>query len=575
MTTAYTSILKLALPVQGELDGSWGDVVNDNITEMVEEAIAGRATINSWATNSHTLTEADGTTSESRAAMLNLTDTGVALSGAGTLICPTATKIYIVENGTGQQITVKTSAGSGVAIPDGATMFVFCDGTDVVQAVTNIASLTVDGNALTISNAFTTSGGHAVTLTTTGTTDVTLPATGTLATVAQVTTASGQVQVSSNDTTPGDIETKLLVGTGLSLATQNEGGNETRTVSLDDTLIEVDATGLGIGDFSTSTPDTALHIKKPVLIVRLEDTDGGGAYSDIVTDANGSLYFKADPLNANPTGGVIMDQIDGSYMTRLNTTGLLLGDAAASSSASTALHVKDSSPIITMEDTDRVSTEAAQVFTDVNGRLYLAADISNVNTSSEIRMLDDNQIIGRLRTQSQPGMALFNDDYRYYIGGDRVRSEIAITQGSSSTLFNNNTTTSIPFPFNFSHTWQRTDGSSELEVECFCDWEVGSNSAGDALAEIELYYYTGSGYQKVSAGGLPTAICEAIVGFRNASSTTHEVRGRASFKLRLGNATYERTDVPITTLRFGGALIDSGATFGVRAMHMIMREVLI
>ena len=40
MTTQYTSILKLALPVQGELSGTWGDVVNDNITSMVEEAVA-------------------------------------------------------------------------------------------------------------------------------------------------------------------------------------------------------------------------------------------------------------------------------------------------------------------------------------------------------------------------------------------------------------------------------------------------------------------------------------------------------------------------------------------------------
>jgi len=83
MATQYTTILKLALPAQGELSGTWGDVVNNNITSMVEEAIAGRKVINSWTTNSHTLT-----TAEARAAMLELTDTGTALSGAGTLICP-------------------------------------------------------------------------------------------------------------------------------------------------------------------------------------------------------------------------------------------------------------------------------------------------------------------------------------------------------------------------------------------------------------------------------------------------------------------------------------------------------
>ena len=60
MTTQYTSILKLALPVQGELSGTWGDVVNDNITSMVEQAIAGRAVVNTWSGNSHTLTPANG-----------------------------------------------------------------------------------------------------------------------------------------------------------------------------------------------------------------------------------------------------------------------------------------------------------------------------------------------------------------------------------------------------------------------------------------------------------------------------------------------------------------------------------
>ena len=141
MVTAYSPILKLALPVQGELSGTWGDVVNDNITSMVEQAIAGRAVIDTWTTNSHTLTTANGTTSESRCAMLELTDTGVALTGAGTVICPAASKIYIVKNASGQNITVKTSAGTGILVPNGRTTFLFCDGTNVVEAMTHTTSL--------------------------------------------------------------------------------------------------------------------------------------------------------------------------------------------------------------------------------------------------------------------------------------------------------------------------------------------------------------------------------------------------------------------------------------------------
>ena len=149
MTTQYTTILKLALPVQGELSGTWGDVVNDNITQMVEQAVAGKAVINTWTGNSHTLTTADGTTSESRCAILELTDSGTALTGAGTVVCPTNTKLYIVDNNTAEIVTVKTSGGTGVAVPVGKTMLVYCDGTNVVEGVTHANSLSLGTSTVT------------------------------------------------------------------------------------------------------------------------------------------------------------------------------------------------------------------------------------------------------------------------------------------------------------------------------------------------------------------------------------------------------------------------------------------
>jgi hypothetical protein len=135
MTTAYTPILKLALPVTGELNGTWGTTVNDNITSMVEQAIAGLATINTWTTASHTLTTADGTTSEARCAILECSG---APGAAATVICPTASKIYIIKNSVtgGFAVTLKTSAGTGVSVPNGSTSILYCDGTNVVSAAT-------------------------------------------------------------------------------------------------------------------------------------------------------------------------------------------------------------------------------------------------------------------------------------------------------------------------------------------------------------------------------------------------------------------------------------------------------
>ena len=152
MTTQYTPILKLALPVTGELSGTWGDVVNDNITSMVEQAIAGLATISTWSANSHTLTTANGTTSESRCAMLVAQD-GAGLAASGEIVCPASSKLYVLKNATSYQITLKTASGTGVAVASGNTAFLFCDGTNVNACVTTIVdgrvtgNLTVDGNA--------------------------------------------------------------------------------------------------------------------------------------------------------------------------------------------------------------------------------------------------------------------------------------------------------------------------------------------------------------------------------------------------------------------------------------------
>ena len=168
MATQYTTILKLALPTQGELDGSWGTTVNNNITSMVEEAVAGRSVINTWSSNSHTLTTANGTTAEARAAMLSLTDTGDQLgSNAATVICPAASKIYIVTNAVGQAATLKTASGTGIAIPNGATMLLFCDGTNVVEGINNVTG-TLTTAAITASGIIKTDNTTEATSTTDG-----------------------------------------------------------------------------------------------------------------------------------------------------------------------------------------------------------------------------------------------------------------------------------------------------------------------------------------------------------------------------------------------------------------------
>ena len=45
MPSSYTSLLGLVLPVQGELQGTWGDTVNNELTALLDTAVSGTTTL--------------------------------------------------------------------------------------------------------------------------------------------------------------------------------------------------------------------------------------------------------------------------------------------------------------------------------------------------------------------------------------------------------------------------------------------------------------------------------------------------------------------------------------------------
>lgn len=140
MPTSYTTNLRLSLPATGELSGTWGNEVNNSITQMVEQALTGIATVNTWVGAAATLTTSNGATDQSRCAVLQLSG---APGAAATVNVPAVSKLYIVKNSVtgGYAATVKTAAGSGVSVPNGATTWVYCDGTNVVDGMNYAASL--------------------------------------------------------------------------------------------------------------------------------------------------------------------------------------------------------------------------------------------------------------------------------------------------------------------------------------------------------------------------------------------------------------------------------------------------
>lgn len=159
MPSSYTTSLRLTLPATGELSGTWGTTVNTGITELTDASIAGYVSV-AMTDADYTLTVANGLTDEARRMMLNMTGT---LTGAKNVICPTASKLYIIKNATtgGFAITLKTTAGTGISIPNGSSMLLMCDGTNVIDAVTYYSSLTL-GAALPATSGGTGQSSYAI-----------------------------------------------------------------------------------------------------------------------------------------------------------------------------------------------------------------------------------------------------------------------------------------------------------------------------------------------------------------------------------------------------------------------------
>lgn len=125
----------------GENSGTWGNVTNVNLGTALEEAIVGSADV-TFASANVTLTLTDtNSTQTARNLRLNLTGT---TGGARDLIVPAIEKVYIVNNGCADTVTIKNSSGTGISVPAGKTEFVYNNGTNVVEAINHLTSLTID-----------------------------------------------------------------------------------------------------------------------------------------------------------------------------------------------------------------------------------------------------------------------------------------------------------------------------------------------------------------------------------------------------------------------------------------------
>jgi|TARA_R110001592_G_scaffold20249_3_gene82423 hypothetical protein len=143
MASTYTSELRFEKIATGEQSGSWGNTTNTQY-DLFESTISGTATVAFASDGDDTLTTANGADDEARHMFINLTG-GTSLSTTRNLVVPTKSKLYFVRNNTNgsQSVIVKTSGGSGITVPHGKYMCLYCDGTNVVDAANYQTAMTI------------------------------------------------------------------------------------------------------------------------------------------------------------------------------------------------------------------------------------------------------------------------------------------------------------------------------------------------------------------------------------------------------------------------------------------------
>lgn len=157
MASTWSDNLKIELLGTG--DTNWGNLTNNNFKWALEESITGytTATFPSDASyNWGALYTNSNSSQEQRNLVIRVTGT---LSATREFIVPTIEKQYIIYNNTtgSQAITVKTSGGSGVTVPNGVRMHVYADGTNVVQMDNYDVSRTI--GTLSLTNALSAANG--------------------------------------------------------------------------------------------------------------------------------------------------------------------------------------------------------------------------------------------------------------------------------------------------------------------------------------------------------------------------------------------------------------------------------
>ena len=143
---AQTGQLGLVTPTQGTLSGTWGDTVNNGITEYVNIAIAGTLSFSGDGaiTLANTLGDASASNIGSTTAQYMVIRVTGTQTVAKVITAPSYSKLYMVDHaGATSAVTFKAAGQTGVSIAVGEKCFVYYNGTDYIKISGTLPTTTV------------------------------------------------------------------------------------------------------------------------------------------------------------------------------------------------------------------------------------------------------------------------------------------------------------------------------------------------------------------------------------------------------------------------------------------------
>jgi hypothetical protein len=543
MASSYTPLLRLTLPTTGELQGTWGDTVNNGITSLTEAAIAGTAAIVMSDAN-HTLTVANGATDEARRMFVTLTG---ALTATRNVICPAVSKMYVVRNNTtgGQSIVFKTSAGTGITVANGQSALLYCDGTNVVEA-------------------FSAFGGNAATATALQTTRTlwgqnfngTANVTGNLSSVGNI-TGTASVTITATNGSLG------LAATGT--------GNPIQLLTNSIERMRIDSAGnVGIGTTLAASPGLALADSLNINFAEV----AGASYANIFRQANSADLVLGSGVRYSSTANSFASSIGAAWARTAISVGygaikfLTAPEAAISPGASATLneHMRIDSAgkvgIGTSSPATKLDVNGDGTFRNGNGVIVgtvsnaagwfdfggssnvSGAQMSHVNTlrfltaSTERMRLDSSGNLGLGVTPS--GWASASKAFQIKGTGSSIDGAISAGNGTNALVVSNNAYYNAGWKYVFSGS--HPAGRYDIDTGTHAWYTAPSGTAGNPISFTQAMTLDASGNLGIGTSS-PTSPIHVQ---RSNDGVIGTFRGTSSAQLLLsvsgGNLIYDASN---------------------------------